>query len=213
VGPSLQVSPPKSCMHSSPPTSAICPAHPSLLNWITCKHVMSSANNEDDTVTWAKVILQLAILLTLSVFCVTNCKTLVYIICHQFVQKSSVLNIQKHKSHPLLTALAIHTILILSGNYHCHFLLSLCWACGHLAEWEMLICQTSQQEVATDCWVIKRGPYIIQTMTCNSMVRNSALHNFMRIMSSKMLYLSSSLLTMNCLYWLTPSSCYDNQWQ
>jgi len=53
------------------------------------------------------------------------------------------------------------------------------------------MCQT---EVATDCWQIKQGPYIIQTMLYDSMVHNSAFHNFMGILSSKMSYPSKQHL-------------------
>ena len=68
-----------------------------------------------------------------TLFCVTNCNTLLYIICHQSVQKTSVLNVWKHNSHFLLTVLAIYSNLILSGNYHWSLLaaIMLCmWASG-----------------------------------------------------------------------------------
>jgi len=110
------------------------------------------------------------------------------------------LNIRKHNSHSLLTVLAIYSILISTSNYHWSLpaaILLCMWASG----WQdMLMCQMSQQEVATDCWQIKQGLYIIQTMPYDNMVHTSAFHSFMGIMSSKMLYLSSPLLTLNCLY-------------
>ena len=86
------------------------------------------------------VILLLLLLLLLSVFCVTNCKTFVYTMCHLFVWNSSVLN-WKHNVHSLLTVLAIYSILILSGNYHWSLpaaILLCMWASGWVGHVDML---------------------------------------------------------------------------
>jgi hypothetical protein len=112
-------------MPHDPPTS-------SSFIWSPGEHV-GSANNEDHIVTVFKVHLTnnsvLILFLHRSVFCVTNCKNNFTHYLLSVCTEHQCINIWKHNSQSLVSPTTII----------CHFLLPLCCACGHLAEWDRLI--------------------------------------------------------------------------